>query len=523
MLKNYIIFKNGCSIKFPRYISIAQIYKFRRCFSTEKQDVRVRFAPSPTGFLHLGGLRTLLYNHLFATSQGGALLLRLEDTDRARLVPGAADALYDFIEWAGIRVDEGPQQGGGCGPYVQSERTHLYREHADRLLQTGAAYRCFCSPLRLEMLRKRASSSGLPFRYDRECFEMDEARVQELVGKGAPHTVRLLMPAQQPSVNDLIYGEVSAPPLPPSDPVLLKSCGGATYHLANVVDDHSMGVTHVLRGMEWLTSTPLHLQLYKSFGWSPPRFAHLPLIVNADGSKLSKRQNHASVQHLQEAGYSPLTLFNWIVQSGVKGKDQNEVYSLDSLAQNFSLGLVRPVHASVDLARLEILGRRSLQLRLEERPLPTARELGALVVRGGGEQPSDAYCLRILREFGHRSDTLLGLAERGYLWAPPTLRPITAMEVSMLRIALNSLNEEAEKSSNSENQGEKSSLQESSESLKRLKASAKANGFPLAKFMKLLRLTLTGKEVGEPVGELMSVLGRGEVMRRLGRSVEGEE
>lgn len=252
--------------------------------------VRVRYAPSPTGYLHLGGLRTALYNYAFARQRGGAFLLRIEDTDAARTVAGAAEALQQTLAWCGLAADEGPAAGGPHGPYVQSHRLPLYASAARDLLASGAAYRCFCAPDRLAALRAAQAKAGGVSIYDRACARLPAAEAEARAAGGAAHTVRLRVPRGQPGgateLEDVVLGRVRFGHAQVDDQVLLKSDGWPTYHLASVVDDHAMGVTHVVRGQEWLSSTPKHLLTYAALGWEPPAFAHLPLLLNPDRSKL---------------------------------------------------------------------------------------------------------------------------------------------------------------------------------------------------------------------------------------------
>ncbi|KAF2366699.1 Glutamate-tRNA ligase bacterial/mitochondrial [Trinorchestia longiramus] len=261
------------------------------------ENLRVRFAPSPTGYLHLGGLRTALYNYLAAAAQNGTFILRIEDTDSNRFVPGAAEALLDVLKWARLMPHEGYGIGGPRGPYLQSGRKHLYQKYALELINQGAAYRCFCSPLRLELLRKRGGKSGSPVPYDNKCRSLTKAKAEEILAQGLPFCIRLKLEEIGPW-EDTVYGSVPYD-LDEADPVILKTDGQATYHLANVVDDHLMAITHVIRGDEWLRSTPKHLLMYQALGWSPPSYAHLPLLLNTDGSKLSKRQDNLRVEQLR--------------------------------------------------------------------------------------------------------------------------------------------------------------------------------------------------------------------------------
>ncbi|MFA5076504.1 MAG: glutamate--tRNA ligase [Patescibacteria group bacterium] len=317
--------------------------------------VRVRFAPSPTGYLHIGGLRTALYNYLFAKNNGGDFVLRIEDTDQDRSVVGAVENLLNTLKWAGLDYDEGPSIGGQYGPYVQSERLGLYRQYADELVQRGQAYYCFCSSERLTELRDGLTAQKQPPMYDRHCLNLDPAEVKERIKKGEPHVIRLKIPEGKTKFKDLIKGEVEIDNKTIDDQVLLKSDGFPTYHLAVVVDDHLMKITHVLRGDEWLPSTPKHVLLYQAFGWSAPEFAHLPTIVNKDKTKLSKRQGDVAVEDYIKQGYLPQAIINFIVLLGWnpgQGSEE-EVFSLDQLIKKFSFDHVHKSNAVFDRDKLD--------------------------------------------------------------------------------------------------------------------------------------------------------------------------
>ncbi|EGD80686.1 glutamyl-tRNA synthetase [Salpingoeca rosetta] len=353
--------------------------------------VRVRFAPSPTGFLHLGGLRTALFNYLFAVKHNGTFILRLEDTDQSRLVTGAAEALQRDLAWAGLHIHEGPGHNEKCGPYVQSERQHMYKQYAEELLQSGHAYRCFCSTERLDAVRKLANKVGRSTAYDGHCRYLSAQAEAELLEKGRPYVVRLKVPRAQHDdanshatththtyasssefgeevlqtvVEDANYGAVAFDNAGIDDQVLLKSDGFPTYHLANVVDDHMMNITHVLRGEEWLISTAKHELLYRAFGWTPPTFVHLPLLINPDGRKLSKRMNSLFVDHIRKEGVLPLALCNYVARLGwtPPADKENHVYpSLDDLARDFDLSSLNKQPAVVDPARMTFVNRRCLR------------------------------------------------------------------------------------------------------------------------------------------------------------------
>ncbi|MBN1446326.1 MAG: glutamate--tRNA ligase [Bacteroidetes bacterium] len=347
----------------------------------ETENVRVRFAPSPTGFLHVGGLRTALYNVLFARKHGGTAVLRIEDTDRSRYVEGAVENLLRTLEWAGLRFEEGPMQGGAYGPYVQSERTALYRAHADRLLAEGKAYRCFCTPEELAASRERQIAEKKDPTYDRRCRALGEGEIRVKRDTGMPFTVRMKVPlVGQLQFHDLIRGEVTVHTEAIDDQVLLKSDGFPTYHLANVVDDHHMRISHVIRGEEWLPSTAKHVLLYEFLGWEAPLFAHLPLLLNPDRSKLSKRQGDVAVEDYRRKGFLPEALVNFVAMLGWNPGDDRELFTMSELEKEFSLERVGKTGAVFDGEKLRWFNAQYLRAlppdRLVEACLPWMRETG---------------------------------------------------------------------------------------------------------------------------------------------------
>jgi len=321
--------------------------------------VRTRFAPSPTGYLHVGGLRTALYCYLFAKHNKGKFLLRIEDTDQERYVEGALENLIKTLDWIGITYDEGPKidgsETGDFGPYVQSKRTDIYKKYANELIEKGHAYRCFCTKERLEEMRtKQAEKKEAPM-YDRKCLDLPESEIQEKLKEGIPFVVRQKMPYELLKFKDLIRGNVQFDGKTIDDQVLVKSDGFPTYHLANVVDDHLMEITHVIRGEEWLPSTPKHIALYKAFGWTSPEFAHLPLLLNADRSKLSKRQGDVAVEDYIKKGYLREAIINFAAFLGWNpGKgEEKEIFSLKELEDVFSLENVHKAGAIFNLEKLD--------------------------------------------------------------------------------------------------------------------------------------------------------------------------
>jgi nondiscriminating glutamyl-tRNA synthetase len=315
--------------------------------------VRTRYAPSPTGYLHVGGLRTALYNYLFARRQGGQIILRIEDTDQTRRVEGAVENLIEIFGWLGLEFDEGPHVGGNCGPYVQSERLSLYRQHIEILAQAGHAYPCFCLKEVLDQMRADQAARGLPPMYDRRCRRMNREQSRARVDAGEPHVWRMAVPESgDVRIQDSIRGDVKFENTTIDDQVLLKTDGFPTYHMANVVDDHHMGITHVIRGEEWLPSTPKHVLLYDFFGWQAPQFAHLPLLLNPDRSKMSKRSGDVAVEAYKDKGILPEALINYVALLGWHPSDDREIFSLEELVREFSLERVGKAGAIFDMTKL---------------------------------------------------------------------------------------------------------------------------------------------------------------------------
>jgi glutamyl-tRNA synthetase len=318
-------------------------------------SVRVRYAPSPTGFQHIGGARTALFNYLFARSHGGTFILRIEDTDRTRFVPEALQDIYDTYRWLGFGWDEGPDVGGPKGPYVQSERTAIYREHAERLVASGHAYRCWCTPERLEKMREAQAAAKGQQGYDRHCRALSATERAAAEASGVKPVIRLAVPADGTTdFTDRLLGDVAwkNADINP-DPVLLKSDGFPTYHLANVVDDHLMEITDILRAQEWLASVPLHVQLYRALGWDPPRFCHLPMVLGKDGQKLSKRHGATSVREFRRQGYLPDALVNYLALVGWSYDDARELFSLADLERLFDAAKLNKAPAVFDYQKLD--------------------------------------------------------------------------------------------------------------------------------------------------------------------------
>lgn len=324
-------------------------------------EFKLRFAPSPTGYLHIGGLRTAIYNYLFARQNDGKFLLRIEDTDRSRFVEGAIENLIKSLQWSGIEIDEGVTleegkivQKGENGPYIQSERLDIYKKYVDQLLEEGYAYYCFCSKERLDNLREEQRIKGQVPRYDGLCRNIPLEEARERIANGEEYVIRLKLPHDRDiKFHDEVRGDISINSNEMDDQVLVKSDGFPTYHLAVVVDDHLMGITHIVRGEEWLPSTPKHVYLYEAFGWPVPTYVHLPGVLNEDHKKLSKRQGDVSVEDFRGHGYLPEGLVNYLALVGWSPDSNQEIFSMEELIQEFDVKRIAKTGGVFDKKKLD--------------------------------------------------------------------------------------------------------------------------------------------------------------------------
>jgi glutamyl-tRNA synthetase len=328
-----------------------------------QQPARVRFAPSPTGFLHLGGARTALYDYLLARQTDGAFILRIEDTDQKRYVAQAEENFKNALRWLNLTWDEGPDKGGPHAPYRQSKRKDLYRTYAEKLIDKGHAYYCFCSAERLDRIRKEQMDRNENPRYDGTCRHLSREEAAQRVADGEDHVIRFKTPAEGSTTGlDLLRGEITVENQALDDIILIKSNGLAVYHLAAMVDDHLMGITHVIRGSEWLPTFPLHVQIYEAFGWEQPTWVHLSLLLKPDGKgKMSKRDAEQArekgqpifIDDMEELGYLPEAVVNWIALMGWSYDDKTEFFTLDDLGETFSLEKLNPSPAAINFSKLD--------------------------------------------------------------------------------------------------------------------------------------------------------------------------
>ena len=316
-------------------------------------EVRTRFAPSPTGFMHLGGLRSALYGYLFARQSNGKFILRIEDTDQERFVEGATQVIYDTLKGCGINWDEGPDIGGPYGPYIQSERKSLYLPYAQQLVESGHAYYCFCTKEELEERRAACEAKGEVFKYDKHCMNLSKEEVKQKLDAGIPYVIRMNCPTEGVTVyNDLVFGELSFPNDTLDDMILIKADGMPTYNFANVIDDHLMNITYVMRGMEYLSSTPKYNILYNAFGWKIPNYIHMPPVMRDAQHKLSKRDGDAYYSDYIEKGYLKEALINYLALVGWNPGDDREFFTLDELVKAFDVKRINKAPGIFDVEKL---------------------------------------------------------------------------------------------------------------------------------------------------------------------------
>lgn len=480
-------------------------------------NVRVRFAPSPTGEPHLGNIRTALFNWLFARNQGGTFIVRVEDTDQARKVEGATDAIFDALRWLGIDWDEGPEAGGDFGPYYQSERLDTYHTHTQQLIEQGDAYYCYCTPDRLDAMRKEQQARKQPPGYDRHCRDLtpeqlEAWRVEMGAGDRQP-VVRFKMPLTGIStIDDVIRGEVTFDLSLLDDFVILKSDGYPTYHLANVVDDHLMEISHVMRAEEWLSSAPRHKELYRALGYDMPVLAHLPIILGPDKSKLSKRHGATSVLEYRDNGYLPEAMANFLVLLGWSLDDHTEMFDRESLIRSFDLERVSASPAVFNKDKLDWFNgvyMRTLETdELTEKVLPYLEEgLPEEVAR-----PLDRdYVSRIMPLVHERLKTLSEAPELTSFFFLEKLRfnPLDMIQKGMDRfVAQEALEKIVERLDPVEPWDE---------------ATLEGTLRPLAEELELttgqlfgpIRVAISGRKAAPPLFETMAVLGKERCMDRL--------
>jgi len=472
----------------------------------EKQ-VRVRFAPSPTGYLHVGGLRTALYNYLFAKHHGGKFVLRIEDTDQTRKVEGAVENLIETLKWAGVIYDEGPDLDGGFGPYIQSQRLKLYHKYAKQIISSGKAYYCFCSSERLDEVRKKQVALKQSPSYDRHCRNLSLAEAEQRIAAGERYVIRIKVPLDgEMTFEDVIRGKVTIAHKIIDDQVLIKSDGFPTYHLAVVVDDHLMGITHIIRGEEWLSSVPKHILLCQYFGWEVPVYVHLPLLLNPDKSKLSKRQGDVAVEDYRAKGYLKEAIVNFIAFLGWNPGDEREVFFMDQLIREFSLERVSKSGAVFNVEKLNWLNQQHIKIKSNEE---LAQLIKPHLQKKGWAGIEEQYLLKVIGLMKERLIFPQDLADNsGYFFQDPESFDEAGFKKNWEQESCERLNLFADRLKMLQEYSHVSieaALRKLSEELI-IKPS---------KIIHPVRLALSGRTIGPGLFEMMELLGKETVIRRL--------
>jgi nondiscriminating glutamyl-tRNA synthetase len=473
-------------------------------------SVRVRFAPSPTGFLHVGGARTALYNYLFARGQGGVFILRIEDTDAARSTEESLRAIFDAMRWLGLTWDEGPGAGGTHGPYTQSERQTLYREAAERLVAAGRAYPCYCTPEELERRREEQARRGEAPRYDGRCRDLTAAERAAREAEGRTAALRFRLGGSgEIAWDDIVRERVSFQRDVLDDFVILRSDGLPTYNFACVIDDHAMEITHVVRGDDHISNTPRQLLLYEAFGWSVPNFAHVPMILGDDGSRLSKRHGATSVEAFRDLGYIPEALVNFLALLGWSYDGKQEMFSLADLERLFKLERVGSNPAVFNLDKLEWMNGQHLKLLPEDERVGRVREF--LTARGYDlSSRAPEWLATLVRAIGDRLKTLADAEGYGRF----ALRD----DLEMDETAWNDLRERAEVGPRLEALAKAIERDQdfTLESLEReTRGLATELGIKAGELIGIARVALTGRKVSPGIFEVMWLLGRERTLARL--------
>jgi glutamyl-tRNA synthetase len=477
--------------------------------------VRVRYAPSPTGYQHIGGLRTALFNYLYAKASGGDFILRIEDTDRSRYFDGALQDIFDTFNWLGIDYDEGPNKPGANEPYFQSERLELYNKYAHELVEKGWAYKCYCDSERLAKLKEEQEKNKQSFGYDRHCRDLSAEEIAKLDAAGTKYVIRFKAPLEgKTSFDDKILGHIEVENNTLQDFILLKSDGFPTYHLANIVDDHLMGITHVLRAQEWIPSTPNHILLYKAFGWEHPEFCHLPMVMGQDGQKLSKRHGATQVMEFRKNGYLPEAIINFIALLGWSLDDSTEMFSLKELSKVFDIARINKSPAVFNYDKLKWFNGVYIRQKSDEEllnlVLPYFVQRGLAAENASTEEK--AYLLKLIPLLKERIE-LLSDAPDIVEWAFGELPPFKAWEAIYPKkvepaVVVKILNDEYDILSNLDKESDEDLQHKIYELAAKYEVKAGAVFMPL-------RIALTGTNKSPELFPVMHVLGLDKVLARI--------
>ena len=475
--------------------------------------VRTRIAPSPTGDPHVGTAYVALFNYAWARKHGGQFVLRIEDTDRERSSAAAERMIFESLRWLGLGWDEGPDVGGPHGPYRQSERFAIYQAHAERLVETGGAYPCFCTRERLDALRQEQRRNKVPHAlgYDGHCRSIPPEQAAARRRAGEPHVIRLAMPREGESVvADLLRGEIRIDNALVDDQVLLKSDGFPTYHLANVVDDHLMEISHVVRAEEWISSLPKHVQLYRAFGWEPPTFCHLPLLRNADRSKISKRKNPTSLNYYRRAGYLPEAMLNYLALMGWAISADRDEFTLEEFVASFELADVTLGGPVFDLEKLTWMnGKYIRKLSVPE-----------LLARLRGDLLGDEHLARVLALAHERIEKLEDFVEYARFFFVGELDYDEAARKQLVAKKRSPADTAKALASLLEGRLDQLLEWEAARLEAELRGFCEAAGWKTGELFMPVRIAVTGKAATPPLFETMEVLGKEVCRRRLRRAVE---
>ena len=502
----------------------------------DNKNIRVRFAPSPTGPLHIGGVRTALYNYLFAKKNGGTFILRIEDTDQNRYVPGAEQYIMESLKWCGIDIDEGVEQGGDYGPYRQSERKEFYKKYSEQLIESGNAYYAFDTPGELDALRKKLEEEkALNKSYSpssrmemRNSLTLDSEEVERLIEAGEPYVIRFKMPENEDiHFSDIIRGEITVNSSALDDKVLFKSDGMPTYHLANIVDDHLMEISHVIRGEEWLPSLPLHVMLYRAFGWDAPQFAHLPLILKPNGKgKLSKRDGDKGgfpvfplewknpetgevSPGYRESGYLPEAFINMLAFLGWNPGTEKEIFSTDELIEAFSIDRVGKAGARFDPEKAKWFNHQHLQMKSDEE----LKELFQKILKEKGIEAPGEYVVKVIRLIKDRATFVSDF------WEHSDFFFIAPVEYDVKMVKKRWKENTGDILANLMKALEKTDNFSAATLEPAIKEYLEKNELGMGQVMTALRLALVGSGRGPGVFEIMEMLGRQEVANRVERAI----
>lgn len=476
-----------------------------------KPTIRTRMAPSPTGYPHMGSAYSTLLDYAWAKKNQGTFIVRIEDTDQERFVKGAEENFFKGLDWLGLTEDESPRKGGPYGPYRQSERLKIYQENARQLVEKGHAYYCFCSQKRLAQVRKQQQKQGQPPMYDRLCRNLDKAAVQQRLEKGEPHVIRLKVPDNETIVvHDLIRGPVKFESQIVDDQVLIKSDGFPTYHLAVVVDDHLMEITHAVRGEEWLSSAPKHVLLYRFFGWQEPVWLHTPTIRNPDKTKFSKRQGHTQLDWYRSEGFLPEAIINFLALLGWSHPKEQEIFLLDEFIRFFDLKDISPVGPVFDVEKLKWLNGEYLRKKKPEEIYELLHSWAKETKAGLPKRADRQFWLKVLPLLQPRVNIFSEIKEMVTFFFEGPKPSNDAFVGDQAKIILGTVLQKLE--SLDDWQG-----QRIYEQVKQIFGGEK---FSKKEFFGNLYVAVEGKSSGLPLFESMEILGRDESLSRMKQAIE---